>query len=62
MIVFACLFAVASCIGALLGLGAIQYPSGHHISSYGWALFINAAALCVLALFNLYHRHTERWR
>ncbi|MHB2208091.1 hypothetical protein [Methylobacterium sp. CM6257] len=61
MLVFACLLA-AACFGALLGLGAIQYPSAHHISSYGWTLFINAAALCVLALFKAYHRRTERLR
>ncbi|MGH1573511.1 hypothetical protein ACRAWG_26160 [Methylobacterium sp. P31] len=62
MFVFAGLFAATACVGALLGLGAIQYPSGHHISSYGWTLFINATALCVLVLFNLYHRRQERLR
>ncbi|WP_148291120.1 hypothetical protein [Methylobacterium sp. B1] len=60
MIVFAGIFSAMAGFGLLLGLGAIEYPVAPHISSYGWALFVNAAAICGLLLFNLYHRHSQR--
>lgn len=61
MLAFACLFAAAALFGSLLGLGAIEYaPGWHHTASYGWALCVNATAISILLLFNLYHRHGPR--
>ncbi|MCJ2052343.1 hypothetical protein [Methylobacterium sp. J-070] len=61
MLAFACLFTVLALFGSLVGAGTVGNPIGtHHLTSYGWALCINAAALSALLMFKVYERHRSR--
>ncbi|GJE13446.1 hypothetical protein FOHLNKBM_4509 [Methylobacterium longum] len=61
MLAFACLFIVLAVLGSLVGAGTVGTSIGaHHLTSYGWALCINAAAISALLVFNFYDRHRSR--
>ncbi|MBP1179276.1 hypothetical protein JOE48_001240 [Methylobacterium sp. PvR107] len=52
MLAFACLFTVLAVLGSLIGLGTVGNPIGaHHMTSYGWALCLNATSLAMLLIY-----------
>ena len=57
MLAFACLFTVLAVLGSLVGAGTVGNPIGtHHLTSYGWALCINATSLALLFLHTCSYR------
>jgi hypothetical protein len=57
MLAFACLFTVLAVLGSLVGAGTVGNSIGaHHLTSYGWALCINATSIALLFLYIRFHQ------
>jgi len=57
MLLFACLFIVLAVIGSLVGAGTVENSIGaHHLTSYGWALCINATSVALLFVYLRFHQ------
>jgi hypothetical protein len=58
MLAFACLFTGLAVLGSLVGAGTVGTSIGaHHLTSYGWALCINATSLAMLSLYMRFHQN-----